>query len=191
MATIPDTEPGCCPADAPQTLGEFLAALDEHRGRIPLDELRIRLSNLKISVAEIHRHARFGNDRYQRNLLHAGPAYQALILCWRSGQRSPIHDHTGSSCGVKVLLGTATETVFDRTALGHIFAIGSGRLAVNGVCATQDSDIHQVSNLESGDLITLHVYSPPLLCMNTYSLTDTTIAAFHDPVMTCFDGDGI
>ena len=44
------------------------------------------------------------------------------------------------------------------------------------VIGSQDSDLHQVSNLQpaGADLVTLHIYSPPLLWMGTYSLTDTT-----------------
>ena len=38
--------------------------------------------------------------------------YQAWVMCWRNGQRSPIHDHKGSSCAVRVLRGTLTETLF-------------------------------------------------------------------------------
>jgi hypothetical protein len=36
--------------------------------------------------------------------------------------------------------------------------------------------MHQISNLQAGDadLVTLHVYSPPLMWMGTYSLTDRT-----------------
>jgi hypothetical protein len=36
--------------------------------------------------------------------------------------------------------------------------------------------LHQVSNLQPGpaDLVTLHVYSPPLFRMGTYSITDQT-----------------
>ncbi len=34
--------------------------------------------------------------------------------------------------------------------------------------------MHQISNLQAGaaDLVTLHIYSPPLVRMGTYSLTD-------------------
>ena len=37
-------------------------------------------------------------------------------------------------------------------------------------------DLHQISNLQANqaELVTLHVYSPPLLWMGTYSLTDRT-----------------
>jgi cysteine dioxygenase len=41
------------------------------------------------------------------------------------------------------------------------------------VLVSLDADMHQVSNLQPGDadLVTLHVYSPPLRQMGTYSLT--------------------
>src|SRR5262245_27333623 len=103
------------------TLDDFFAELDQHQSRVPLKLLDERLREVKIDLAEVEQFVHFGADSYRRNLMRAGPAYHALILCWRSGQRSPIHDHRGSSCGVRVLKGAATETVFERTAAGHIF----------------------------------------------------------------------
>jgi cysteine dioxygenase len=69
-----------------------------------------------------------------------------------------------------------TETRFDFAPNGHVKAIGSRDYQEGAVVGSQDSDLHQVSNLQAGDadLVTLHVYSPPLLRMSTYSLTDQT-----------------
>lgn len=176
-----------------QTVKDFLADLDRYEERVPLDELKHRLENLEISIDDVRKFVHFGRERYQRNLMHEGPGYQALILCWRKGQRSPIHDHTGSSCGVRVLEGIATETSFAQTPDGYVFATGSRELPVGGVCGSQDSDIHQVSNLQPGiaDLVTLHVYSPPLLRMGMYSLTEHAVEEFLDPVVGFSDGAGI
>ena len=125
--------------------------------------------------------------------MHAGPAYHAWILCWRAGQRSPIHDHRGSSCGVRVISGEATETAFEMTEEGHVFATRTKKLSEGFTCATQDMDIHQLSNLQSAgrDLITLHIYSPPLLVMGQYSLTDTTVRDFNVAVHAFTEGAGI
>ncbi len=183
-------------ADVVQTsesLAEFFAALDQHTDRIPLDELRQRLETLSISMDDVREVARFGEETYRRNLLRSGAAYQALVLCWRNGQRSPIHDHRGSSCGVRVIAGTATETNFERSANGLIYATGSREMPQGAVCGSQDDDKHQISNLQAGgaDLVTLHIYSPPLLTMGTYSLTDDSVAEFTDPIHECCDGGGI
>lgn len=183
-------------ANAPETrlsIRDFLTELDQYTERVPLDELVERMERLELSFDDVAAFAHFGSDTYRRNLMHAGPGYQALILCWRAGQRSPIHDHRGSSCGVRVIKGVATETAFERTCDGLIYATGSRELHTGQVCGSQDDDIHQVSNLQPAgqDLITLHVYSPPLLRMGMYSLTDTAIREFLDPVRGFVGGDGI
>ncbi|MBK8271190.1 MAG: hypothetical protein IPK83_23895 [Planctomycetes bacterium] len=61
------------------------------------------------------------------------------------------------------------------------------------VCGSQDADIHQISNLQPGsaDLVTLHVYSPPLMVMGTYSLLDQSVGEFADPVFEFCHGAGI
>jgi cysteine dioxygenase len=178
-----------------KSLTELLRHLDAFTGRISLGEIGAALANVSLSLDDVGAHLIFGEETYRRNLVHAGPAYQALVLCWRNGQRSPIHDHAGSSCGVRVLAGQAVETVFERTRSGMVFAVRSLRHAPGSVCATQDADIHQVSNLadDGGDLVTLHVYSPPLLNMGTYSLFDPHVRAFREPVHedALVDGGGI
>jgi cysteine dioxygenase len=67
-----------------------------------------------------------------------------------------------------------TETLFEVAANGQIKANFSRDLPPGGVIGSEDADIHQVSNLQGGGarLITLHVYSPPLAVMGTYSLLD-------------------
>jgi cysteine dioxygenase len=177
----------------PYAVQDFLAELDRYDRRVPLDELTRRLEQLDIDFDDVRCHANFGSDHYQRNLLHNGKAYSALVLCWRAGQRSPIHDHRGSSCGVKVIKGVATETFFDRTPHGHVYATGSRALNQGAVCGSQDDDLHQMSNLQAPgqDLITLHIYSPPLIVMGLYSLTETRVREFNDPVATLCDGAGI
>jgi cysteine dioxygenase len=159
-----------------QTLESLFMYLDGLKGRAPLGELTAEMAELEVDCAELARCIRFSEQCYTRNLVRAGPWYNALVLCWKNGQRSPIHDHKGSSCGVRVLRGTLTETLFELTPNGHVKATFSRDLLLGCVIGSEDCDIHQVSNLQLGDadLVTLHVYSPPLLWMGTYSLTDRT-----------------
>ena len=170
-----------------RTMPAFLAELDRYTERIPLSELAAHLQALDIALDDVAEFLCFGENTYRRNLMHAGPAYQALILCWRSGQRSPIHDHRGSSCGVRVLSGVATEVKYGRSTSGALEVVRSCDLLQGQVCATQDMDIHEMSNLKSGagDLVTLHIYSPPLKRMGTYTLDGAAGGDFNDPV---FDG---
>ena len=143
-------------------------------GRAPLEDLKRELADLEVDAEEVAPFIRFADRTYRRNLMRDGRWYNVWVLCWRNGQRSPIHDHRGSSCGVRVVEGTMTETLFEVAANGLIKATFSRDLGPGGVVGSEDNDIHQVSNLQAdnADLVTLHVYSPPLAVMGTYSLID-------------------
>jgi DMSO/TMAO reductase YedYZ molybdopterin-dependent catalytic subunit len=159
-----------------ENLDSLLRYLDGLDGRAALPELTDRLRRLELDEAEVASFIRFGEPSYQRILVRAGRWYHLWVMCWKNGQRSPIHDHAGSSCAVRVLRGTATITDFAFAANGHVKALGSRDCPPGTVIGSQDDDLHQVSNLQAGsaDLVTLHVYTPPLLRMGTYSLTDRT-----------------
>ncbi len=177
MATITELDP-------------LFSSLNRFDQKISLDVLIDWIAKVDLPDSAIKHYARFHPDRYLRNLIVAGPSYHALLICWRSGQRSPIHDHLGSGCAVKVIRGLATETLFDEGPNGMIYATGSTNLGEGEVCASEDSDIHQVSNLQplGTDLITLHLYSPPLLTMQVYSLVDPVRRQFFDPINEDFHG---
>lgn len=154
------------------TLDEFFDRMDVHEDRVPLDELTAMIGELPLTVDDVREYANFNDDHYQRNLIRAGSGYEALIMCWKNGQKSPIHDHAGSSCGVRVIKGVATETVFDHDDAGHVHATRSNELREGGVCGSQDADTHEIANVQANgeDLITLHVYSPPLGEIGLYTL---------------------
>jgi DMSO/TMAO reductase YedYZ molybdopterin-dependent catalytic subunit len=154
------------------TLFRYLDGLNE---RPPLAELRDRVARLSITCADVADHVRFSERGYQRNLVRAGEWYNVWVMCWKNGQRSPVHDHAASGCTVRVLRGTLTETRYTFAPNGAVKATGSRELAEGAICAAQDAEMHQIANLQAGnaDLVTLHIYSPPLARMSTYSLTDT------------------
>jgi cysteine dioxygenase len=170
------------------------AGLDGAANQLPIATILDWFAEVSFSVQDLSDYLVFRPERYVRNLLHAGPAYQALVLCWRSGQRSPIHNHRGSHCGVKVLQGIATETLFTRGPNGLVYPVCSRDLPAGHTCASADDDIHQVSNLQTqgANLVTLHVYSPPLLRMEMFSLDSPAVHEWDDPINDPFAlGGGI
>src|SRR5262245_18390171 len=100
------------------------------------------MRRLPVECAEVADWIRFSDRQYTRNLVRGGPWYTIVVLCWKNGQRSPIHDHAGSSCAVRVLRGTATETMFDFAPNGQVRALSSRELTPGSVCASQDRDVH-------------------------------------------------
>lgn len=173
-----------------ETLIEYLDGLTS---RAPVAELKTRLAGLDITVEDVADHVHFGQDRYLRNLVREGDWYHVLVICWRSGQRSPIHNHAGSTCGFKVLRGTGVETVFDLTPCGQVLAVKSTTMQPGYICAAKDADIHQVSNLQAKGrgLITLHIYSPPLREMDQFSITGGSVQRYRPMTFEHADGSGI
>lgn len=149
-------------------LNDFFNALDAHRDRVPLDELRDIMRNVHVCEADLGDAVAFGDNGYRRNLLRRTDAYEVLVLCWSPGQRSPIHDHAQSTCGVRVISGEAVETRFDRDADGFLHPVAVERFPEGSTAGSQDADIHEIANASDRDLVTLHVYSPPLGRMKTY-----------------------
>jgi cysteine dioxygenase len=157
-----------------------------------LPDLCSALTKVDVTLDDVRPHVKFGDRTYRRNLVDAGPWHHLLVLCWRNGQRSPIHDHQGSCCAVRVLAGTMTETVFSRAANGLVRADFSHELGPGAIVGSANDDLHQISNLQAdgAELVTLHIYSPPLLIMGTYSLTDNLRG--EEPMFLEFaDAEGI
>jgi cysteine dioxygenase len=152
----------------------MLRYLDGFGEAPPLAELTDGLERFDLDCDDVAEFIRFSDRSYQRNLVHAGSCYHAWALCWKNGQRSPIHDHLGSRCVIRVLRGTLTETLFEFAPNGHVKALFSRDFEAGSLVASEDTDMHQVSNLQAADadLVTLHVYTPPLVTMGLYSLYD-------------------
>lgn len=176
-----------------EKLTSLLEYLDGLTARATVAELKTLLTALEVTVDDLAEYVHFSGERYLRNLVREGKWYHLLVLCWHSGQRSPIHNHAGSTCGLRVLTGVLTETVFGTTPSSLIKPVSSHDIHAGEVCASQDNYIHQVSNLQvpGSDVITLHIYSPPLICMDTFSLTDAVVGEFRPMVLEHALGSGI
>lgn len=148
----------------------IVAYLKGLRCRADLGALAEHLEAVEICRGDIAPSCVFGTRGYRRNTIARGEWFELLALCWRSGDCTPIHDHEGSSCAFKVIEGRGTEISFERTPSGLVCPTGRRSLEEGMVCAAEDDDIHQVANMQAKgqDLITLHVYSPPIRQMGTY-----------------------
>ncbi|MEZ6243218.1 MAG: cysteine dioxygenase family protein [Phycisphaerales bacterium] len=144
--------------------------LDSLTGRADLSTLEGLLADLDVSRADLEPVCTFKNDCYQRNRIKATTWYELVALCWRPGQKSQIHDHASSSCAFRVVEGTVTERRFEKLPDGKVRPVAMTTIRPGEICAAQDEAIHEVCNLsDTEDLVTLHIYSPPLN-MRTYEL---------------------
>lgn len=157
-------------------LAPLLRSLEALTSRAPIELLRAELERLDISRADLGGACRFADDKYRRNIMRRTERYELVALCWRPGQRTPIHDHAGSTCALLVVEGDATETRFELDRDGVVRRAGQTLMRQGAVCASQDSDIHEVANLGERDLITLHCYSPPITRFHRYEEGSALVA---------------
>ena len=154
---------------------------DSREAPISSSELIATLQGLRLAPADLAEAIGFDEACYRRTIIRARPHYQVLVLSWRSGQRSPIHDHRGSSCVVQVIQGRALETRFDPTPCGRLAPTWSHEHAEGAIAACCGEEIHQMGNFAAPghDLVTLHIYTPPPLAWRFYEVGETTLAD-HD-----------
>jgi cysteine dioxygenase len=157
-------------------LVRLIRYMDGLNGPADLARIDALLREADVNRDDLVQACKFNDVNYARTMFSQSPWYQLLVICWRTGQSSPIHDHRGSQCGVRVVAGTATETAYERTESGLVRPVNEIEYATNDVCATSDADIHALSNrCPHTDLVTLHLYSPPLH-MTFYEAERTTPA---------------
>ena len=144
-------------------LARLIEALDAFEGTIPLDALQRMLESTRITRADLEPHLVFCDECYQRNLVRETDTYHLYAMCWSGGQASPIHDHAGSACGLKVIDGEAFETIFEHTDAGRLRPHAACRKPAGHVCVSYDGDTHRFGNASRETcMISLHVYTPPL-----------------------------
>jgi cysteine dioxygenase len=163
----PDATSSCCQSPKLAGLIDYLDSLDE---RADLAVLSQMLSKLELTREDIAPACVFGARGYRRNTIKKTQWFELLALCWRSADRTPIHDHAGVSCAFRIVEGQGTEIRFRKTPSGLICPTESVTMQPGYVCAAADADIHEVANMQAPgtDLITLHIYSPPIRKMNVY-----------------------
>jgi hypothetical protein len=116
---------GACPVDdrgypVPRTFSELVLAIQHELGSdkgltdltpAHLDRLQAIMTNYDSNKADWDRYAFYDPYRYTRNLIDDGNGkYNLLLLCWGPQHASPIHDHAGSHCILKVMDGGLSET---------------------------------------------------------------------------------
>lgn len=138
-----------------------LPALKDLFGRLDLKEMLI------------NEHVHFCNDSYARNLVCRTPRFDMLILCWKPGHVTTIHDHAGSLNVTRVFSGTLTARSFDaydRPEPGKILVRKTEEetLGKGDFSSVDFAGIHQLANTSQGELVTVHVYARPLKDITVY-----------------------
>lgn len=157
-----------------------------------VEKVQTIIQNYKSCPEEWKSFAFFDKYRYTRNLVDDGNGkYNLLLLCWGPHMASPVHDHAGSHCILKVMDGELNETLFDwpGTSYSKVSSISCEGDDINSEsgCSMKQTKmtlmktdeagymhdkigIHRVSNpSDTVPAVSLHLYSPPISSCLTFS----------------------
>ena len=155
------------------------------------DELTELINSFELKPTDWNKFVHFDKCKYTRNLIATGKdsRFGLMILAWGPGQKSPIHDHNGSHCIMRVLEGTLIETLYTRK-LGDTgmdsdlsFTSETSLEASEIYEKTRETELksgqtayihdkigwHRVSNASTDKpAVSLHLYAPPIEKCKTY-----------------------
>lgn len=107
-------------------------------------------------------------ERYYTRLARE-PEFEAWLLTWLPDQRTEWHDHGQSAGAFVTVRGSLTERYAMVGRDGPPRIVPHTRDLVAGSLRTFGRrHLHQVANLGLEPAVSLHVYSPALVRMNTY-----------------------
>jgi cysteine dioxygenase len=161
-------------------IAEFAAQLSSIPEQEFTDENVLRfLREHPVAVSSLHPYLYFSAERYTRNLIHHTPLFDLIAICWESGQKSAIHNHTNQRCWMAIAYGRVQVQNFRMvrqdaaSRFCHLepsthYIIEAGRPAE----VDPAEPIHVVVNASSfaSRAVTLHIYSLPFDHCEVYDL---------------------
>ena len=159
------------------SFSELTERLNSQTSPPTLEQLNLWVSSVEIREADLEPYIGFKEGNYWRHRVCRNDAVEMLVICWRPGQQTPIHDHNGSHGVIRVHQGVMCETIFAFDADKGLCQDTNRECPVGTVTGAEVPDIHQLGNPASSgqDLITVHVYAPPLGVLKTYKVGSTQV----------------
>ena len=170
------------PSSRDLSLDDFICEMSrEPVSSLTHERLMDLAGRLRLSPELIGNRIAFATGTYARNLACRTPFFELLVLCWRPGQESTIHDHGGALNAIRVFSGELTSRTFRRTggassSAGPVAQDDEDRVRAGGRMIGLDrGGIHQLANTSADDLVTIHVYAPALMELNVYSTSSAVV----------------
>jgi len=154
-----------------QSLDELITALSEEE-RTKYNHI---IHSVDISVDALESYCSWSNDCYTRNCIVNNEKFELILICWCEGQHTPIHDHGGEECWVKIIEGEFKETVYKKNEEGVLTIVKSSISKSNDVTYMKDfMGFHQLENLSNKRSMSLHLYAKPIRKCNVFDENSKT-----------------
>jgi cysteine dioxygenase len=149
-----------------ETLNELVDSLTEGE-RVTYSHIMNSIQIPKLAFDEINS---WSQDCYTRNCIAHGDEFELILLCWEAGQVTPIHDHGGEECWVKIIDGEFRETLYQKDEAGELNSVKSVQSSIGDVTYMVDfMGFHRLENLSDKRSMTLHLYAKPIKTCNIYN----------------------
>jgi cysteine dioxygenase len=121
----------------------------------------------KYSGNDWKKYEKYCDIKYARNIILQNENVEILLICWKKGQKSCIHDHPERGCLMKVLKGSLVEDVYV-SENNNLKFVSSNILKTNNIgYKIGKTHVHAIFS-PNEDTVSLHIYSPPKYCACIY-----------------------
>ncbi len=149
-----------------QTLDDLVTALSEEE-RTTINHI---IRSININPKDIEKYTSWSEDCYTRNCIINNEKFELILICWCKGHKTPIHDHGGQECWVKVIEGELEEVIYKKNENDELIAIRSSKSKANQVTYMKDfMGFHSLENISPNRSITLHLYAKPIRKCNIFN----------------------
>ena len=160
-----------------QHVRELISALEGEDGQGYSDIIH----GIDLPVSTFEQFCSWSNESYTRNCISCCDKFELILLCWEEGQFTPIHDHGGEECWVRVIQGEFKETIYQLDEAGELNPVRTAITKVGDISYMKDfMGCHRLENTHSGKSISLHLYAKPIL---NCQLFDEEAMKFVDTVL--------
>lgn len=143
----------------PNSISKIINELNSHRliDNALVADIVSQANLSTTDLAEFHSFNHSNSESYGRRLIYDNGNYKILLMSWRSGDFTAIHNHGYTEWGCVYFFGEATH---------RLYSISNDELRIlqkdnfhNGQIVSVYGDLtHIMGNLSSNDFTTLHIY---------------------------------
>ena len=154
-----------------QSLDELIVALSEEE----TEKYSRIIHSISFSVEDFEKYCSWSNDCYTRNCIVDNDRFELILICWCEGHATPIHDHGGEECWVKVINGEFKETIYKKNEAGELSVVKSSISKANEVTYMKDfMGFHRLENISNKRSMSLHLYAKPIRKCNIFDENSKT-----------------
>lgn len=163
MKAVSSNQPVSTIAELPSSLKYIAEKLERNRNLKP-SQMRKIILEAGVKVEELKPWADFDHpvqDSYGRKLVYKGDNFEIMVMSWRPGDFSTIHDHGHTQWGAVQVFGPAEHATF-RYGEGKISTLARWSMNNGDAVGVHHSLVHQMGNpTHDTFFLSLHVYGEP------------------------------